>query len=279
MKVARDRIGSPISARPTSAARSAPACGPGAAAQVEFASGHDLGVRVDPDDPYTKRDGRKVLLPRVARPERRAVAEVLAGGPIRGDQQGHRAVACVAEQPPAFKLASLLVWTNRRSPPLWWRSSARPPKRPSASRRADCPFRTNSTTIGVAAGRLVRSRGSSLDDAALLSNLDRAVDDGAESAARTGAAEARDESCLAVEKDDIRHPQEDANEDPARRLLIVQGDNANTGQPGTRNHLRSSRVRSTAAGGRFWAIARATSYWARARSGRLLFGEALAREG
>jgi len=62
-------------------------------------------------------------------------------------------------------------------------------------------------------------------------------------------------------------------------LLLVQGDNANTGQPGARNPLRCSGVRSTAAGGRFWAIARATSYWARPRSGRLLFGEALAREG
>jgi hypothetical protein len=35
-----------------------------------------------------------------------------------------------------------------------------------------------------------------------LSNLESAVDGGAESAARAGVAEARDETCLAVEKDE-----------------------------------------------------------------------------
>jgi hypothetical protein len=42
---------------------------------------------------------------------------VLAGGPIRGDQQAHRAVALMAEQPPASWTSPMLEATSSSSPP------------------------------------------------------------------------------------------------------------------------------------------------------------------
>ena len=67
--------------------------------------------------------------------------------------------------------------------------------------------------------------------------------------------------------------------DWTRCLDFVQRDNPETDEPHARNALRSSRVGSTVAYGCLWAIAGATGYSARLRSGRPLFGEALVREG
>src|SRR5581483_8795649 len=79
-------------------------------------------------------------------------AELLAGGPIRGDLQAHRALARAAEQAPASTPAALPEGTIAEVSPPCRPSSGRPPKQPPASRPAGYPLRTSA----VAARRFAR---------------------------------------------------------------------------------------------------------------------------
>jgi hypothetical protein len=83
------------------------------------------------------------------------VAEVLAGGPIRGDVQAHLAVPCVAERSPGATPGAVLVRTNGRS--VW--GDRRRPGSQTAKRKRGSVYqrhlrpRRSGTAEGVGAGR------------------------------------------------------------------------------------------------------------------------------